>query len=542
MFDLNLRTLGRAARRLPSARRSWYDHAVVGASTSGCILAARLAAQGYRVLLVDAEAQGRRSLGMPPWFRAQTGHRESSKPAWAAEAASPAIWAWGHATEYDRWAGLSGDNGWRFAELAPYILQCEERLPAGGFWTACVPGEAQNVLTNACAGLGYDVSSIPGLGPASPGLGRLRSAAGSSWRHWARQAYLQPALEASGPDGQQLEFIPGTRVLKVDFEGSSCVGVSWEGGGVRAGNVVLCGGALSSAHLLLASGVGPRKQLESLGIAVAHDLPGVGANVQDHVAVTLAAEYNQGLVPKGSHDMGDRPNFGVWLQGMMGERGLVGTTSEQIFGGRLHSPTLPNVGGDSEHLMSQRGSYEMTVRLGSSAEVSLRPLALSARGHLRLSTGNPRDAPRLSYDPLAHELDKGLFSEGMIRARGILAALAPFEMQGQPLQPQDATQDKAGLLRTLSRSCVAKQSYVGSCAMGLSDMAVVDGQLRVHGAQGLRVVDASVMPSPVASDPGSSVAVLAERAAQMLIAEQELRLMPNQYGMPVCDLRHGIAA
>eukprot|EP00927_Polykrikos_kofoidii_P025084 TRINITY_DN22624_c0_g1_i1.p1 TRINITY_DN22624_c0_g1~~TRINITY_DN22624_c0_g1_i1.p1 ORF type:complete len:504 (-),score=54.04 TRINITY_DN22624_c0_g1_i1:292-1803(-) len=463
-----------------SASRSWYDHVIVGASAAGSVLANRLAAEGSKVLLLDAAP------APTPIHRVQAavldrvwGRRVGPSPG--------KVWARGRDSDYDSWASAAGDRNWRFARLCSQFSCMESEVPA--------PGGEVNIsksarsFVRACTSLGFANDVGFAVGDEASGVGYFRTLAGRDGKCWTREAYLAPAIEASGADGQQLAVLFGTRVSRIILQNRRATGVEWCGGRAMAGEVVLCAGAIGTPHVLLSSGIGPSSHLTSCGVGVTVDLPGVGANLQSQVGLKLSASS-----PLEKSSTQERRGY--------------------VAGGYIRSDSAAC----EEDLRVEFD--EAAIMPADPPCVRLWLTSPRSRGKVELNAVDRTLRPRVSFDPLMDSRDRQALTSGVKRGSEVLSAAG--------LTAGSSTHDAKG-------NDVLTGRPIGTCAMGTGEMAVVDGELRVHGLQGLRVADASVMPSLVASDSHQSEVLIAEKTAPMLTSCMD-SYHRSQYGCPPVDV------
>jgi choline dehydrogenase-like flavoprotein len=407
----------------------------------------------------------------------------------------------GHRASHDAWIA-AGAKGWGYDDLLPYFKRTEHvegRDPAvrgqnGPLspWTPTAPHPLSEAAMKAAQQLGHPIADDVNS-DLEEGFGWTEFTIVDGRRQSAADAYLLPVL-----DRPNLDLVTDALVHRLLISGDRCTGVEYSVGGDNVtvecgGEVVLTAGAIGTPKLLMLSGIGPQAHLRELAIDVLTDLPGVGANLHDHPMTTLIYHSAQPVPPSTSNGGGE-------VKGVLHSTPGTPWPDIQLFCSvlPLRTATLPG---------PERGAgYTIVVSL----------MAPFSRGTVRLAGAVPDAAPLIDPRYYADGRDVDALVAGLRAARelGTAPAFAPW--RGEEAQPGSAAQSDVELRGYIRRSLRSYHHYAGTCRIGTDDDAVLDIDLRVRGVEGLRVADASVMPSPVSANTNAAVYAIAERAAELI--------------------------
>jgi len=437
----------------------------------------------------------------------------------------------GHAFDYDGWAAAKGLAHWSHAHCLPYFKRAETRLKGaddyrGGNGPLYVTtGEMKNPLYRAFieAGrqAGYATTGDMN-GYRQEGLGPMDRTTYRGRRWSAAMAYLRPARARAN-----LRIEPRCLVTRILFEGTRAAGVEYLHNGqmvrMRARReVIVSGGAINSPQILMLSGIGDAEALQRLGIASVAHVPGVGANLQDHIETYVQHACTQPITLHSTQNLIAKGAIGVeWLLFRTG----LGATNHFESGGFIRSRAGVQHPDLQYHFLPIAITYDGKEKVdqhGFQAHVG--PMRPSSRGTITLASANPREAPRILFNYLATEGDQREFRDAVRLTREIFAQKAFDPYRGAELSPGPAITTDAEIDAHIRRKAESAYHPSCSCKMGADDdpMAVVDGALRVRGTEGLRVVDASVMPAVVSGNLNAPTIMIGEKAADIILGKAPL--------------------
>ncbi|MBT3399294.1 MAG: choline dehydrogenase [Rhodospirillaceae bacterium] len=530
-----------------------FDYVIVGAGSAGCVLANRLTEDGrHRVLLLEA---GGRDTN--PWLHIPLGYGkvfDDPKVNWCyatepdptcgnrrivqprgkvlggSSSINGMVYIRGNAADYDHWRQL-GNTGWSYDDVLPYFRKLEDN-PRGadefhGTGGPQVVSEQRDFHPLGRAHLEAAVQAGYPLNPdfngaQQEGFGRYQVTQRTGRRWSTARGYLRPARKRAN-----LTVETGAFANRVLFEGRRAVGVEYQVGDetriVRPNaEVILALGAFNSPQLLQLSGVGPAALLREHGIDVVADMPGVGAGMQDHYLIRMVYRCKQPVTLNDVMQSRVR-SVGTLLRYALFRRGMMAMAAVPT-GGFFRSDPSRDTPDLQHHIVlysngGATGKHGSTLHEFSGLSATIIMLRPESRGAVEIGSADPRDAPLIKSRYLSAENDSRALMRGVRAVQEIMRqpALEPFV--GEAIEPGAdvvTDDDVIAYLRNFGNTGFHPTS---TCRMGVDETAVVDPRLRVHGIDGLRVVDASIMPAVPSGNTNAPTIMLAEKASDMILED-----------------------
>lgn len=522
------------------------DYIVVGGGAGGCAVAGRLSEDGnINVTVLEAGGKGdswvvKTPLAVvamlptklnnwafetvpQPGLNGRRGYQPRGKTLGGSSAINAMVYIRGHRWDYDHWASL-GNKGWSFDEVLPYFKRSENNASLGGD----LHGQAgplrvsdlrsdnpfQAIYLDAARQAGFKINrDFNGDDQEGVGIYQVTQHEGERWS--AARGYLHPHM-GKRPN---LRVETGCHVTRIIFEGKRAVGVEFIQHGQKQSlrakrEILLAAGSLQTPQLLMLSGIGDGKALHAMGIPVVHDLPGVGQNLQDHPDFVFKYRAKSldllGISVGGSARI-TREFFRYQNQ----RRGTFSSNGSEGGGFLKTDPNLPAPDVQLHFVLAMIDDHARKQHLGHGYSCHVCLLRPKSVGELTLASKDPLAAPLINPRFLEHPDDMDVMVKGYKLTRKLMDAPALANARTSDYQTANVHTDEE--IRQVIRQCSDTVYHpVGTCKMGVDTMAVVDPELRVYGVTGLRVVDASIMPTLIGGNTNAPTMMIGEKAADLL--------------------------
>ncbi|MGE4343995.1 MAG: choline dehydrogenase [Geoalkalibacter sp.] len=525
-----------------------YDYIIVGGGSAGSVLANRLSANpDNKVLVLEAGPPDYKldfRIHMPaaltyplqsktynwwyesdpePLMHSRRIYQPRGKVLGGSSCINGMIYIRGNAMDYEKWGKNEGLEKWDYAHCLPYFRKVETRLKGADEYhgsngplyltTPRCENPLFDAFFKAAEQAGYPLTEDVN-GYQQEGMGAFDATIYRGRRWNAARAYVHPVKNR-----ENLTIHCRSLATRILFEGNKAVGVAYTKGSKNekayGGEIICCGGAINSPQLLQLSGIGNGAELKKLGIDVVQDLPGVGENLQDHLELYVQYACRQPVSMYPALKWYNQPRIGFdWL---FKRKGAAATNHFEAGGfirgnDRVEYPNL------QFHFLPIAIRYDGSApKQGHGFQLHVGPMNSDVRGHVKIKSADPKQYPSILFNYLSTEQERREWVEAIRCSRNIIEQSAFDALRGAELAPGKEAQTDEEILDFVAREGESAYHPSCTCKMGYDKQAVVDADLRVHGVENLRVVDASVMPSITNGNIYAPVMMIAEKAADTIL-------------------------
>ncbi len=523
-----------------------FDYIIIGAGSAGCVLANRLSEDPTcRVLVIEFGGSDKSlfiqmptALSIPmngtkynwkymtlpePGLDGRQVHCPRGKVLGGSSSINGLVYMRGHAQDFDEWESLGARN-WGYANCLPYFQRAESWKGGGDAYRGAqgplstnAGNEMKNPLYRAFVEAGREagyVTTDDPNGHLQEGFGPMHMTVKDGVRWSTANAYLKPAM--SRPN---LTVITHAMTRRILLDGKRATGVEYDHQGQRHvarahREVLVSAGPIAAPHLLQRSGIGPGAVLQKAGVAVLHDLPGVGENLQDHSEVYIQYACKEPITLNGK--MGLWSRFMIGAEWILFKRGL-SVSNHFESGGFIRSDASLQWPDIQFHFLPAAMRYDGKKPLkGHGFMVLTGPNKPKSRGYVRLRSADPFEQPDILFNYLDREEDREGFRRCLRLTREIIAQPAFDRFRGEEIAPGSDVRNDDDIDAWVRETMESTYHPCGTCRMGEDGMAVVDSELKVRGIDGLRVIDSSVFPSEPNANLNAPTIMLAERASDIV--------------------------
>lgn len=526
-----------------------YDYVIVGAGSAGCLLAKRLSDNpATKVCLLEAGPPDTSPLIHMPFgiavllpFSKKLNWRFETEPQrqlanrklfWprgktlgGSSSINAMVYIRGHKADYDEWR-QAGNVGWGYDDVLPSFRRCEgnEVILNSPFHGTSGPLNVTEIRTRNQISEAFVEAGVEAGYPRNgdfngehqEGVGYYQVTQKNGQRWSSARAYLEAAKGRPN-----LHIVTEAHVQRVNFDGKRAVGVTYRKGGhtsiARAGaEVIMTAGAIGSPHVLMLSGVGPGAELQRNRIGIVHDLPGVGQNLQDHLDMTVL-QKSKSRVPLGVAVSSTPRSIKAAFDYVVSKKGFLTSNVAESGGFVKSDANQPRPNLQFHFLPALLNDHGRKIMLGYGYTLHVCDLRPKSRGFIGLHSPDPMASPKIQPNYLEAAEDWDTLTKAVKIARKVFAAPAFAPYRDAELAPGPGVQTDDQIRADIANRAETIYHPVGTCKMGTDSLAVVDPQLQVRGIEGLRVADASIMPTLVAGNTNAPTIMIAEKCADMIL-------------------------